>query len=46
MIFLYLIACAIGFLINDSKGIAVAILIVNGFVIIKWAINGLMEANK
>jgi hypothetical protein len=46
VIFLYLIACSIGFLINDLKGIAVAILVVGGFDLIKWAINGLMEENK
>jgi hypothetical protein len=43
---LYLIACAIGFLINDVKGIAIAILIIGGIDLVKWAVNGLMEANK
>ena len=46
MIFLYLIACAIGFLINDVRGIAGAILIVGGIQLVKWGVNGLMEINN
>jgi hypothetical protein len=42
----YLLACAIGFLINDVKGIAIAILIMGCIDLVKWAINGLMEINK
>ena len=46
MIFLYLIACAIGFLSNEVKGVAIAILIVAAFDLVRWAVNGLMEVSK
>ena len=42
----YLIAGAIGFLINDIKGIAIAILVMGAFGFVRWLVNELIEASK